>query len=223
MAAVPLADLAAMADAELRTLIRARVRPLGRSGDDDDWRLGAVLSDDRAELREHFARDPVPAAVLVPLVERAAGLTVLLTQRASALKNHGGQISFPGGRIEDTDADAASAALREAREEIGLEESRVEVVGRLPDHLIVSGYRVTPVVGFVRAPFELHLDSSEVDEAFEVPLAFLLDPRNHVPRRRQFGGVTVNLIDMPYGDRNIWGATAGMLRTFYRVLLGEDA
>ena len=161
---------------------------------------------------------PVPAAVLVPIVDHPDRLTVLLTQRAADLKNHAGQISFPGGRIEATDADAVDAALRETEEEIGLERSFISVFGFLPDHLIISGYRVTPVVAFVRPGFELKLDRSEVTDAFEVPLDFLLDPANHKARRRKLGEGEIEVYDIPYGERNIWGATAGMLMTLYRLV-----
>jgi 8-oxo-dGTP pyrophosphatase MutT (NUDIX family) len=131
-------------------------------------------------------------------------------------------VSFPGGRCEPSDADPSAAALREAEEEIGLSPHQVEVIGYLPDHLIISGYRVTPVVGLIRPPLTLTLDQREVTSAFEVPLQFVLDPRNHVPRQREFQGEHMELIDLPYGEHNIWGATAGMLLTFRRLLLGED-
>jgi 8-oxo-dGTP pyrophosphatase MutT (NUDIX family) len=174
-------------------------------------------------MRELFARPPVPAAVLVPIVDRADGLAVLLTQRSSRLPHHPGQISFPGGRLESTDADAVAAALRETEEEIGLPRSLVRVAGFLPDHLIpVSGYRVTPVVSFVDPRYELRLDPTEVDEAFEVPLGHFLDPTNHVARVREYAGEPIEFIDMPFGPRNIWGATAGMLLTLYRLLRGEE-
>jgi len=161
--------------------------------------------------------------VLVPLVERADGLTVLLTQRATQLRNHAGQISFPGGRMEPEDADPKAAALREAHEEIGLDARFVTVVGYLPDHILLSGFRVTPVVSFVRTGFELLLDATEVQDTFEVPLSFIFDPANHRPRRRRFGfgEVEMELCDIPYGDRNIWGATAGMLMTLYNVVQGS--
>ena len=220
--AEPLLDLTTLDDAQLRALIRARVGMVASGEMVDDWRYGAVSAAQRVLLRRHFAAQPKPAAVLVPLVERPAGLTVLLTQRATHLKNHAGQISFPGGRIEPGDEGPVGAALRESEEEIGLDRRHVEVVGHLPDHLIVSGFRVTPVVGFVAPAFELRLDRTEVDEAFEVPLAFLLDERNHVRRKRHFEGHEVELTDMPWGERNIWGATAGMLYTLYRLLLGID-
>jgi 8-oxo-dGTP pyrophosphatase MutT (NUDIX family) len=147
---------------------------------------------------------------------------VLLTERASDLRHHAGQISFPGGRIEPEDASVVEAALREAYEEIGLARERVDIIGFLPDHFIVSGFRVTPVVGFVAADYALQLDRREVADAFEVPLPFLLDPANHVRRRRRFENHEVELTDLPWGERNIWGATAGMLLTLYRVLRGED-
>lgn len=207
----------------LRDLIVARLSAAPRDTTIDDWRIGAASPQRRAELRRFFPSDPVPAAVLVPLVERPGGLSVLLTQRASHLKKHPGQISFPGGRIEPQDPDAIHAALRESEEEIGLHRRFVSVAGLLPDHLIVTGFRVTPVVGFVRTGFDLRLDPTEVDEAFEVPLAALFDPRNHVRRIRRFEDQEIELTDLPFEGRNIWGATAGMLLTFYRLLRGEDA
>lgn len=188
---------------------------------DDDWRHGRVTPELRARLRQSFPSDPVPAAVLVPLVDRDEGLSVLLTQRASHLKNHAGQISFPGGRIESDDPDPLSAALREAEEEIGLARSHVEVIGYLPDHLVISGFRITPVVAFVRPDYPVELDATEVDEIFEVPLDFLLDSRNHVPRVRKFDDEEIVFVDFPYGRHNIWGATAGMLMTLCRTLRGE--
>jgi 8-oxo-dGTP pyrophosphatase MutT (NUDIX family) len=160
--------------------------------------------------------------VLVPLVERPQ-LSVLLTQRATQLRNHAGQISFPGGRIEPADEGATQAALREAHEEIGLEPQFVSVVGYLPDHVVMTGFRVTPVVAFVRPRFVLKLDSSEVEDAFEVPLDYVFDPANHRLRLRRSGftGEDVQFKDIPFGERNIWGATAGMLLTLYRMCIEE--
>jgi 8-oxo-dGTP pyrophosphatase MutT (NUDIX family) len=186
----------------------------------DDWLVPGLSASDSSKYRSLFPTAPIPAAVLIPLVERQEGLTVLLTQRATQLRKHAGQISFPGGRIEPQDEDAKAAALREACEEIGLDARFVSVIGYLPDHILLSGYRVTPVVSFVRLGFELLLDSSEVADTFEVPLSFIFNPANHRARRRRFGAgeVEIELCDIPYGDRNIWGATAGMLMTLYNIV-----
>ncbi len=189
-----------------------------------DWLVPGLTAADSSKFRPLFPATPIPAAVLVPLIERPDGLTVLLTQRATQLRNHAGQISFPGGRMEPEDADPKAAALREAHEEIGLDARFVTVVGYLPDHILLSGFRVTPVVSFVRTGFELLLDATEVQDTFEVPLSFIFDPANHRPRRRRFGfgEVEMELCDIPYGDRNIWGATAGMLLTLYNLVQGAD-
>ncbi len=159
-----------------------------------------------------------PAAVLVPLVRRDAGLTVLLTQRTDHLYDHAGQISFPGGRAEAHDDSAAATALRETFEEIGLPHALVEVLGELPEYTTVTGYRVTPVVGLVSSPPALRLDAFEVAEAFEVPLAFFLDPGNHQRNTLQYQGRTRHYYAMPYEQRYIWGATAGMLMNLYALL-----
>ena len=190
-----------------------------------DWLVPGLTNEDSDRYRALFPIAPLPAAVLVPLVEREDGLHVLLTQRATQLRKHAGQISFPGGRMEATDADPKAAALREAHEEIGLDERFVTVVGYLPDHVLLSGFRVTPVVGFVSLGFELLLDASEVQDTFEVPLEFVFNPANHRARRRSFGfgEEEIELSDIPYGDRNIWGATAGMLMTLYRMLTTSEA
>ena len=163
------------------------------------------------------------AAVLVPLVERSPELTVLLTRRAVELKSHAGQISFPGGRLEAHETPRA-AALREASEEIGLDPRFVSIVGYLPDHVLLSGFRVTPVVGFVRPGFELQLAAREVQDTFEVPLAFVFDPANHKTRLRRLtdGAAEVEVLDIPFGAYNIWGATAGMLITLYRLCTSEN-
>jgi 8-oxo-dGTP pyrophosphatase MutT (NUDIX family) len=185
---------------------------------DFQWLAGVASDEVLSRVRASMSPRRVPAAVLIPLVERAAGLTVLLTQRAETLKDHAGQISFPGGRIEPEDKDAWHAALREAHEEIGLLPDHVEFAGYLPDHHVITGYQVTPVVGFVNPKHQLQIAEAEVHDAFEVPLEFILDAANHKPRRRNLAGLTIEVHDIPYGDRNIWGATAGMLMTFRRML-----
>jgi 8-oxo-dGTP pyrophosphatase MutT (NUDIX family) len=158
------------------------------------------------------------AAVLVPIVQRQPELTVIFTQRTAHLKAHSGQVSFPGGRAEPHDPTPEFTALREAHEEIGLPMERVEVVARLPDYLTRTGFRVTPVVGLLTPPFELAPDPREVQEVFEVPLDFLLDPKNHQRRTREIQGQAVGYYVMEFGSRTIWGATAGMLVNLYRHL-----
>ena len=190
--------------------------------DDIQWLAGAT-ADVISKVRAALPARRVPAAVLVPLVERASGLTVLLTQRAETLKDHAGQISFPGGRIEPDDPDAWAAALREAYEEIGLLPELVEFAGYLPDHYVITGFRVTPAVGFVNPEYQLRIAKAEVHDVFEVPLDFILDAANHKSRRRRLAGLDIDVHDIPYGDRNIWGATAGMLMTLRRMLLARGA
>jgi 8-oxo-dGTP pyrophosphatase MutT (NUDIX family) len=202
-----------------RVRIRERLSGTQPLHGQEHWLVPGRTAEESREFLKHFSASPVPAAVLVPLVERENELTVLLTQRATQLKNHAGQISFPGGRIELSDDGPREAALREAREEIGLDPGFVSVVGYLPDHVIVSGFLVTPVVAFVQPGFELLLDSGEVESTFEVPLSFLFDPQNHRTRRRRIGTSEreIDVIDIPFGEHNIWGATAGMIFTLYRL------
>jgi len=160
----------------------------------------------------------VDAAVLLPLYGWPDEPGLIFTERRADLRRHAGEISFPGGRRDDGEP-LAQTALREAHEEIGLEPDFVAVAGYLPDHVVMTGFRVTPVVGFVRPGFELLLDSEEVEDTFEVPLDFVFDPANHRLRMRRSGftGEEVEFCDIPYGERNIWGATAGMLLTLYRL------
>ena len=192
-------------------------------------RLG-ILGDgglDLGRLRDCLAREPlaVPpiledglgsetltaAAVLFPIVLREAQPTVLLTQRTSHLRDHAGQVSFPGGRVEALDRSPIHTALRETEEEIGMCPEQVEVIGYLPEYRTSTGFRVTPVVGLVRPPFTLRPDPFEVAEVFEVPLAFLLDPANRQRHSREWRGQLRHYFAMPYGDYFIWGATAGMI------------
>ena len=161
-----------------------------------------------------------PAAVLVPLVDRAEGMSVLLTQRTAHLSAHAGQISFPGGRIEPEDPDAVAAALRETEEEIGLPREHVTLIGRLDTYVTGTGFEITPVVGIVAAPFALTIDPFEVAEVFEVPLSFVLDPGNHRRTEREFEERRRVFFVLPYQNRNIWGATAGMLVNLAEVLAG---
>jgi len=207
--------------------LRAQIEFLLRDtlpGHDPEFPYSAQFSTEQIELlRQLIPTNPVRAAVLMPLVDRPSGLQVLLTQRASHLKHHPGQISFPGGRIEVADAGPWEAALREAREEIGLEADFITHAGYLQDHLVISGFRVTPAVGFVRPGFELRLDRTEVDDVFEVPLQFVLDARNHAPRDRIIAGHTIVTHEIHYEGRQIWGATASMLITLGRLLDGASA
>jgi 8-oxo-dGTP pyrophosphatase MutT (NUDIX family) len=176
--------------------------------------------DDRLTAGLH----PRPAAVLVPLVRRQGGLAVLLTRRTAHLNDHAGQISFPGGRTDPEDADAIATALREAHEEVGLRPEEIEVIGRLPLYTTVTGYAVTPVVGLLEPPRALVLDAFEVAEAFEVPLAFLMDPAHHRRHVVEVQQLTRRFLSMPWrrdaasDEYFIWGATAAMIRNLYRFL-----
>ncbi|WIT10568.1 CoA pyrophosphatase [Paucibacter sediminis] len=176
-------------------------------------------------------REPSAAAVLLPLVQRPEGLQVLLTQRTAHLRDHAGQISFPGGRSEPEDGSAVATALREAEEEIGLGAEHIEVIGELPVYTTVTAFHVTPVVALVRPDFELKLDAFEVAEAFEVPLAWLMTPAHHRRHRFSWEGGERHFLSMPWTGSDlagqgggepreyfIWGATAAMLRNFYRFL-----
>ncbi len=158
------------------------------------------------------------AAVLVPLIPREDDIHVLLTQRTAHMKDHPSQISFPGGRVEGGDQDRIETALREAEEEIGLERKHVMVLGSLPDYDMPSGFRISPVIGWIEPPFTLKLDPVEVESAFEVPLSFLVDPANHQYRQYEFNGRERDYLAMPYQGRYIWGATAGMLQRLSQQL-----
>jgi 8-oxo-dGTP pyrophosphatase MutT (NUDIX family) len=171
--------------------------------------------------RKFADREPAPAAVLLPLVMRER-LHLLLTQRTAHLSTHSGQIAFPGGKVDATDADATAAALREAEEETGLPASHVEVLGTLPQYVTGTSFFITPVVALVRPGFTLQPNPHEVDDVFEVPLDFLMDPAHHRRHAYEWDGVVREWYSMPYQDgaqeRFIWGATAGMLRNFFHLL-----
>ena len=161
------------------------------------------------------------ASVLIPLVNHAEGLAVLLTQRTDDMPSHAGQIAFPGGRQQAEDSDAVATALRETEEEVGLAADRIEILGELADYETVTGYRVTPVVGWVEPPFTLATDPIEVAEAFEVPLAFVLDPANQQRHYRMLGELRRDFWAIPWRDRYIWGATAAMLLILDRTLRAD--
>ena len=193
-------------------------------------RFGAVVGwapELPGDGRVFAERTPTSAAVLVPLVQRADGLHVLLTRRTEHLRDHAGQISFPGGRSEPSDVGAAGTALRETLEEVGLHPERVEIIGHMPTYTTVTSYVVTPVVALIQPPFELALDAFEVAEAFEVPLHFLMNPANHQRHVFEFDGWQRQFLSMPWHGAGadgvareyfIWGATAAMLRNLYRFL-----
>ena len=191
--------------------LEARAAELGRGvRGDHDLNPGMPLP---ADLRE--------AAVLVPLVERPGGLTVIFTRRTAHLASHAGQVSFPGGHTEEHDESAEAAALRETEEEIGLHRRHIEPIGRLDTYITRTGFRVTPVVALVRPPFELRPDPDEVAELFEVPLAVILAPGMPKRESRDLFGVPRWFYVFPWQDHSIWGATAGMLVNL-RNALGED-
>lgn len=162
------------------------------------------------------------AAVLVPLVLRSGQLNLLFTQRTEYLAAHAGQISFPGGRVENTDAGRAETALRETEEEIGLARRHVTVLGSLPDYQLPTGFRITPVVGWIEAPFETRADPYEVADIFEIPLDHFVDPSRYQRHEYHFNGRHRHYVAIPHEGRYIWGATAGMLLSFARVLSAHE-
>jgi 8-oxo-dGTP pyrophosphatase MutT (NUDIX family) len=172
-----------------------------------------------ASLTAQLTSGLTPAGVLIPIIERAAGLSLLLTQRSAELKHHAGQISFPGGRMEDSDRHILDTALRETREEVGIHPQDVEVAGYLDPAPTVTGYAVTPVVGLVSSEFSLEIDTTEVDHAFEVPFPFVMDSRNQEYSEREFRGVKVPVVEFNFEHRRIWGATASMLISLRNKLL----
>jgi 8-oxo-dGTP pyrophosphatase MutT (NUDIX family) len=209
-------DPAAISSAEFFARARARLRfdiPAGltdpslvpASGDQGTDRMLQILA------REQPIR---PAAVLVPVVDHPQP-TVLLTQRSAHLNDHAGQISFPGGKIDATDASPLDTALREAEEEIGLSREFIDPIGYLDLYGTSFGFRILPAVARVKPGFKLRINHSEVDDAFEVPLAFLMDPANHQTHSKEFRGMERSYYAMPYEERYIWGATAGILRVLY--------
>lgn len=175
---------------------------------------------DREETEE---KGLVPAAVLMPVIARPTGLTMLLTRRTPHLRDHAGQISFPGGRCEAQDVSATATALREASEEVGLDPERIEVLAQLPRHLTSTGFSVTPVLGLATPPLDLKPDVFEVAEVFEAPLSFLLDAAHYREEEIVVAGKPRRYWVIPWNGYTIWGATAGMLVALRRFLLAEDA
>lgn len=165
-----------------------------------------------------FDQPLIPAAVLVPLVTRGDDISVLLTQRTAHLRDHPGQISFPGGRSEPGDVGAVDTALREMHEEIGIGRDDVRVIGYMEPLAVVTGFAVTPVIGFVGGDYTLELDAFEVEEVFEVPLDFLLDAANEVPSLRSVRGIEARYCEYHFGGRRIWGATAIMIKSFIDLI-----
>ena len=200
----------------MRKLIESRLQTA--------WGAGADPLRGDYELNPTATSGPgsklVPAAVLVPIIDRPDGLTVLLTKRTDHLHDHAGQVSFPGGRAEAEDEGPVDTALRETEEEIGLARSFISIVSPLAVYETVTGFEVTPVVGFVEPGFSLTLDDFEVAEAFEVPLDFIFDPANHRRESRMWNGIRRHFFVIPYEGHYIWGATAGMLVNLYRKVLG---
>ena len=181
----------------------------------------AVEDDEERHWRQIAQAQPIrPAAVLMPIVLREAGLTMLFTQRNADLTNHPGQISFPGGRVEESDASPIETALRETEEEIGLARPHIEIIGGLPEYRTGTGYKVTPIVGLVTPPFDLQPDVREVAEVFEVPLAFLMNGAHHRRHSVKLPDQTARRLfySMPYQDYFIWGATAAMIRNLFHLL-----
>ncbi len=171
------------------------------------------------DLRNLIVRDGLrDAAVLVPVVDRGSDAGVILTKRTEKLRSHSGQIAFPGGRIDPEDRSPEDAALRETEEEVGIGRDFIDVIGRMPDYVSGSGFRIVPVLGIVRPDFLMTINRDEVDDAFEVPLSFLMDPANHNRESRMWQERERFFYAMPFGDRYIWGVTAGIIRTLYERL-----
>ncbi|MDX1373956.1 MAG: CoA pyrophosphatase [Burkholderiales bacterium] len=179
-----------------------------------------ALAGDLGAARERAAL--TPASVLVPIVAHRDALSVLFTRRTAHLRTHSGQVSFPGGRVEPHDAGPEETALRETQEEIGLARECIELIGMLPEYHTRTGYRIMPVVGVIAPPLMVRADPREVEAVFEVPLSFLLDPRNHQRHTRVFQGRMISYFAMPYGEHYIWGATAAMLVNLYRQLVHAE-
>jgi 8-oxo-dGTP pyrophosphatase MutT (NUDIX family) len=204
----PLFSPAAFADHARAGLYRDERHAPENHGHSDHAIAG--MSPDAAALAESR-----PAAVLIPVIARPEGATVLLTERAAGLRQHSGQIAFPGGKIDAEDDGALGAALREAEEEIGLDRSLVSPLGYLGPYFSTTGFRITPVVALVEPDAPLRLNAGEVAGTFETPLSFLMNPANHQTHSREWKGQTRSFFAMPHGDHYIWGVTAGIIRMLW--------
>jgi len=202
---------------QLRRLIESRLRHTAPCVDPAQASL--PVTENTASARARLPEQPLPAAVLIPIVERAEGLTLLFTQRAAHLRRHAGQISFPGGRVESQDSGPTETALRETEEEIGLDRRLVSVSGFLQPLLTMTGFCVCPVVGFIAPGFALRPDPSEVHEVFEVPLLHILNKNNHIVRERTIGEHVLRVQEIHYGERHIWGATAGIVMLLFKLIV----
>lgn len=180
--------------------------------------MSVINSSMPSSLTRDLATNLRPAGVLIPIIERPDALSVLLTERSADLRHHAGQVSFPGGGMESHDDDIIATALREAQEEVGIQPHEVDIVGFLNPTPTITGFAVTPVVGFVRQSFSLSVDPAEVQRAFEVPLDFLMDSRNEEHSVREFQGARIPVVTFHYEGHRIWGATAGMLITLRQLL-----
>ncbi len=220
MAPVQDKKLEAFTTADLRQRARGVLAPL-ESRINAGWDAPAGRSD--FELNPELevlvdAERKQPAAVLIPVIEREAAASILFTQRTREMPTHAGQISFPGGKMDEADANLAETALREAREEIGLEAEFIDTIGFLDDYITSTGYRISPLVAVIRQGYSITPDHNEVADVFDVPLAFLMNAQNHEMHTREWRGARRKFYAMPYGNRFIWGATAGMLRNLYEWL-----
>jgi 8-oxo-dGTP pyrophosphatase MutT (NUDIX family) len=207
---------------DIRQRARANLAQTATAGMLDDY-YGAVTGDFDLNPAVERKADPAaftPAAVLVPITSHGGTTGIVLTQRSHELPTHAGQISFPGGKIDPSDKDPLDTALRETHEEIGLERSFVEVLGFLDPYETGTGYRILPVIGAVRSGFRLVPEPGEVDEIFDVPFSFLMSPENHKRHTKTFSGIKRHFHAMPYGERYIWGATAGIIKNLYHRLYG---
>lgn len=225
MALVQDKEVEAFTTADLRRRARGVLAPLesriDAGGDDPSGRSDFELNPELETLSDAEHRQP--AAVLIPVVERERQASILFTQRTDEMPTHAGQISFPGGKMDAGDANVVETALREAREEIGLEAEFIDTIGFLDDYITSTGYRISPLVAVIRQGYSITPDHNEVADVFDVPLSFLMNAQNHEMHEREWRGAQRKFYAMPYGNRFIWGATAGMLRNLYDWLYNLES